>query len=155
VDILRYTGEGGNAWPATSGPAEIQLSARQGVPYVPIADASSAGPPAPGTGPGSTPVAQTFGRFKFRIKGRKVPGKRGRKAKLTLTFKNAAGKRVARTKIKRKTRRRAKVRVSGVAATGSYRWVLKARKRRLARGKVTVGTVANLQASKAFVARVR
>jgi hypothetical protein len=155
LDILRYTGEGEKAWPSTAGPAEIQLSQRQGVPYVPITGASSSGPPAPGTGPGSTPVAKTFGRFKFKIKGRKVPGKRGKKAKLTLTFKNAAGKRAARVKIKRKAHRRAKVKVSGVAASGRYTWVLKARKRRLARGHFTVGVVKNLQASRAFVARVR
>ena len=48
LDVLRYTGEGGKAWPATSGPAEIQLSARQGVPYVPIAGTGTGGHP--GTG---------------------------------------------------------------------------------------------------------
>src|SRR3954463_15713374 len=47
LDILRYTGEGGAKWPTTSGPAEIQRSARQGVPYVPI------------TRPGATPTPIT------------------------------------------------------------------------------------------------
>jgi hypothetical protein len=37
LDVLKYTGEGGTRWPATAGPAEKQRSARQGVPYVPIA----------------------------------------------------------------------------------------------------------------------
>ena len=36
LDVLKYTGEGGTRWPATAGPAEVQRSARQGVPYVPI-----------------------------------------------------------------------------------------------------------------------
>jgi hypothetical protein len=150
VDILRYTGEGGNRWPTTSGPAEIQLSARQGVPYVPIA----------GTGPATTPPptpSRTFGRFRFTIKGATVPGRRGSKRKLTLTFKNASGKRVARTRFKRATRRRAKAKVSGVAATGSYRWVLRAGKRKLAAGRVKVRPVEGLQASPGttLVARVR
>jgi hypothetical protein len=90
LDIMRFTGAG---WPATAGPAEIQHSSRQGVPYVPIQTSSTQGPPAPGTGPGSKPAAKSFGRFKFKIKSRKVPGKRGKKAKLKLIFKNAAGKR--------------------------------------------------------------
>jgi hypothetical protein len=36
LDVLKYTGEGGTRWPATAGPAEVQRSKRQGVPYVPI-----------------------------------------------------------------------------------------------------------------------
>jgi hypothetical protein len=156
LDVMRYTGEGGNGWPATAGPAEIQHSSRQGVPYVPITGTTSE-PPKPGTGPGSKPVAKAFGRFKFKIKAkaRKIPGKRGRKAKLKLTFKNAAGKRVARKKLKLPARRRAKVKVSGVAAIGSYSWVLKARKRKVARGRFAVRAVPNLLASKPFVARVK
>ena len=153
LDIMRYTGEG---WPANAGPAEIQLSARQGVPYVPITGTTQE-PPKPGTGPGSKPVAKAFGRFKFKIKAkaRKVPGKRGRKTKLKLIFKNATGKRVARKKLKLRARRRAKVKVSGVAAIGTYKWVLKARKRKVARGRFTVRPVQNLLSSKPFVARAK
>jgi hypothetical protein len=147
VDVLRYTGEGGKAWPATSGPAEIQHSARQGVPYVPIA----------GTGTSSTPkpVKGTFGRFKFTLRVKKVPGKKGRKAKLRLTFTTAKGKRVARRGFKRVAGGPATAKVSGVAATGSYRWVVQAGKRKLASGKLKVKTVKGLAASKRFVARIK
>jgi hypothetical protein len=79
---------------------------------------------------------------------------RGRRTRLALSF-TKAGKRVARVRFKRAARRRAKVRVSGVAATGVYRWTLKARKRKLARGRVRVGAVADLKASAPFVVRLR
>jgi hypothetical protein len=45
LDILKYTGEGAARWPATAGPAEVQRSARQGVPYVPIAGVEDPPPP--------------------------------------------------------------------------------------------------------------
>jgi hypothetical protein len=32
LDILRYTGEGGRRWPATSGPAEVERAQHQGAP---------------------------------------------------------------------------------------------------------------------------
>jgi hypothetical protein len=33
LDVLKYTGEGGNRWPATAGPADAQRAQRQGVTY--------------------------------------------------------------------------------------------------------------------------
>ena len=53
LDILKYTGEDGKRWPATAGPAEVQRSARQGVPYVPIAGVQEPppSPPAPPVDP--------------------------------------------------------------------------------------------------------
>jgi hypothetical protein len=57
--------------------------------------------------------------------------------------------------VKTKTRRRAKVKVRGVAAVGTYRWVLKARNRRIARGRFTVRAVPNLKSSKRFVAKAK
>jgi hypothetical protein len=152
LDILRYTGEGGKAWPTTSGPAEIQLSARQGVPYVPIADASAPPSGTPTPTPGAT---QTFGRFKFTIKGKKLKGKRGKKKTLTLTFADSAGKRVGSARFKRKTGRKLKAKVTGVAATGTYKWVLKAGKRKLRSGSVKVGSVQSLASSATLVAKVK
>jgi hypothetical protein len=147
LDILRYTGEGGTKWPTTAGPAEIQLAARQGVPYVPIAHTTA--PPAP-----PAPPARSFGRFTFTIKGKKLRGRRGRKVRLALSF-TSAGKRVAVTRFKRKAGRRLKARVTGVAATGSYRWVLRAGRRKLARGRIRVGAVDGLKSTARLVARVR
>jgi hypothetical protein len=148
LDILRYTGENGAKWPTTAGPAEMQLSARQGVPYVPI---TGSAPPA---APPPAPPAKTFGRVKFTVKVRKVPGKRGRRARLALSF-TKGGQRLARVRFKRAAGRRARVRVSGVAATGAYRWQLKAGRRTLKRGRVKVRPVANLQSTATLVARVR
>jgi hypothetical protein len=139
LDVLRYTGEGGKAWPATSGPAEVQHSSRQGVPYVPIAGTGTSGTPAGGAkGP--------FGRFKFTVKVKKALARK----KLTLTF-TKAGKRVGRLSFKGKK----KAKVSGVTKPGSYRWALKAGKRKVAKGKFTVKAVANLKSTKTFVAKVK
>ncbi len=149
LDVLRYTGEGGTKWPATAGPAEIQLSRIQGVPYVPIA--GSTPPPAPTP----TPAGRTFGRFKFRIKGKRVPGRRGKRVRLTLTFTDSARKVVGRVRFRRPAGRRARARVAGVAVTGRYRWRLEARTRTLRRGRVTVGAMPGLQSSVRLVARVR
>ncbi len=149
LDVMRYTGEGGSAWPATSGPAEVQHSKIQGVPYVPIPGTSGA-PPTPAPTP-----SRTFGRFKFKIKGKKVPGRRGRKVKLTLTFKNSAKQVVGRVRFKRAAGRKARARVKGVAASGSYRWVLKAGKRKLKSGRFTVRTVSGLKSTTTLAAKVR
>jgi hypothetical protein len=147
LDILRYTGEGGSKWPATAGPAEIQLAARQGVPYVPIA--GSAPPPSP---PGAS--TRSFGRFRFTIAAGKLRGRRGRRVRLALAF-TRAGKPVRVVRFKRKAGHRPRARVSGVAATGAYRWVLRVRGRRLARGRVKVGALKGLKSTATLVARVR
>ena len=61
LDILKYTGEGGKRWPSTAGPAEIQRSARQGVPYVPIEGVQQ--PPQPPVDPeGESPRPCLTGR---------------------------------------------------------------------------------------------
>ena len=71
LDILKYTGEGGTRWPATAGPAEVQRSARQGVPYVPIGGAKTT--PLPSVPkPASNRV---LGKFAFTARAKRVPGK--------------------------------------------------------------------------------
>ena len=133
VDILKYTGEGGSRWPATAGPAEIQRSARQGVPYVPIAGASTKVVSAP-----TVTAAREVGKFSFTVKVKKVPGKSGKKAKLTLAFTNASGKVVARLSVKKVAGKKATIKVRGVGVAGSYGWTVKAGKKGVARGKLAV-----------------
>jgi hypothetical protein len=130
LDILKYTGEGGSRWPATAGPAEIQRSARHGVPYVPI----------PGTG-GQLPQtgqARKAGRFSFTARVKRVPGKAGTRRALTLKFTNARGRLVERVTVRRQAGRRTSVQVRGVAVAGRYRWSLLAGSRRLTRGSLRV-----------------
>ena len=132
LDILRYTGEGGTKWPTTAGPAEIQRTARQGLPYVPIKGASPA--PAP---PAVKPDTRTLGTFAFTARIKKVAGRKGKSTRLTLVF-TSAGKSVGKVSFKRKAGRKATAKVSGVAVTGKYAWAIKAGRKTLAKGRITV-----------------
>ena len=140
LDILKYTGEGGAKWPATAGPAEVQRSARQGVPYVPIAGTKTAPLPA-------APKAQTrkLGKFAFTARAKRVPGKGSRT--LVLSFRTAAGKLAGSLKVKRAGGKKATVKVTGVAVTGRYRWTLRAGKKMLARGRTTAKQASGLSLS--------
>lgn len=154
LDILRYTGEGGSRWPTNAGPAEVQRSARQGVPYVPIKTASTTPLPAPATP--STPSGRTLGSFAFTAKV-KVPGRKGRMTSLVLAFTDAAGKRVGSVRFKRSAARTAVLKVTGVAVSGRYRYTLKAGRKVLKRGRVKVTRKSGLALSPGakLVARVR
>jgi hypothetical protein len=144
LDVLKYIGEGGKRWPATAGPAEIQRAKRQGVPYVPIGGAANAPGPLPGAGPSKqgspSAAAQTraTGKFSLKAKVKRVPGKKGKKAKLTLRFFNAKGKRVAAATVKKAAGKKATLKVSGVAVAGKYTYAVFAGKKRVAKGKFTV-----------------
>jgi hypothetical protein len=157
LDILRYTGEGGNAWPATAGPAEVQRSARQGVPYVPITGDN--GKPVTSTLPGAKagPDTRSVGRVRFTAKLKKVAGKRGKKSKVKFAFFTAAGKKVGAASVKKAAGKAAKVKISGGAVTGSYKWTAKAGKKTLGRGKFTVKQTPNftLAPSKTLSVRAR
>jgi len=146
LDILKYTGEGGTRWPATAGPAEEQRSKRQGVPYVPITVAGAPVATTPLPGPTAAP-ARDLGSFSFTAKAKKVPGKKGGKVTLTLTFANAKGKTVGAAKVKRAAGRKATVKVTGVAASGRYSWKLKAGKKVLAKGSFSVKKKSGLRLS--------
>ncbi len=149
LDILKYTGEGGKAWPATAGPAEVQRAARQGVPYVPLAKPGSAGTVATTPLPGATTPAtdsRTIGRIKFTAKlKKKLPGKRGKKAKVTFTFFDAKGKKVGKASVRKVAGKKAKVRIFGGAVAGTYRWTAKAGKRTLGKGRLTVKQTAGMK----------
>ena len=151
LDILKYTGEGGKRWPATAGPAEQQRSARQGVPYVPIAgsggSAQGGSPPQSQPG-GSADAPRALGAFRFKTKVRRVPGRRaGKRTLLTLTFSDKTGRRVGRLKFRRAARRKTTLTVRGVAVPGRYRWTLKAGRKVLRRGRVAAKPAAGLSLS--------
>jgi len=155
LDILRYTGEGGARWPATAAPAEVQRSARQGVPYVPIKAASGPVSTAPLPKPSAAP--RSLGSFAFTVEVRRVPGKKGRRTRLVLSFTNAAGKRVGSVRFKRAAARKATAKVTGVAVSGRYRYTLRAGRKVLGRGRVTVRPKSGLSLSPGatLAARVR
>ncbi|HVL94692.1 MAG TPA: hypothetical protein VM266_02425 [Solirubrobacteraceae bacterium] len=143
LDIMRYTGEGGTRWPTTSGPAEIQRAARQGVPYKPITNGGQPVPtqPLPPTGGADE---RAIGRIRFVAKLKKVPGRRGRKTRITFTFRDSKGKKVGRASVRKPAAKRAKVRIFGGAVAGTYRWTAKAGKRTLGRGKIRVKKADNM-----------
>ena len=155
LDILRYTGEGGKRWPATAGPAEQQRSARQGVPYVPIAGAGGASPqggsPPPQSQPGGSPDGspRSLGAFRFSTKLRRVPGRAGKRTLLSLSFSDKAGRSVGRVKFRRASRSKTALTVRGVAVPGRYRWTLKAGRKVLRRGTVATKPAAGLSLSPA------
>jgi len=175
LDILRYTGEGGGKWPATSGPAEAQRAQIQGVPYVPLAGTSRGGGPLPapkggtgggtggsggstggpgGTGPGG--FARAIGRIRFTMKVKGL--NRRRRNVLRLTFYNAKKKKVGSTvRLKKRGGKRGvtRIRVTGAAVAGTYRWVLRrhlegrkrTRSKVVKRGRITVKPVAGMTLS--------
>ena len=158
LDILRYTGEGGSKWPATAGPAEVQRSARQGVTYVPLTTTSGPVATAPLPKP-TAPAAKdrSLGSFAFRTTVKRVPGKKGRRTSLVLSFTDTAGKRVGSVRFTRAAARRTTVKVTGVAVSGRYRYTLRAGRKVLRRGTVRVGRTSGLALSPGarLVARVR
>ena len=167
LDILRYTGEGGKRWPATAGPAEVQRSARQGVPYVPIqrdeepAGVQPSSAPASSSAQSAAPAPavapRSLGRFRFHAKLRRVPGRRGKRVPIVLKITDASGRVVQRLKVRRRARLKAVVHVRGVAVTGRYGWRATARGRRLGRGRLTVrpDTGVSLSPRRTMVARTR
>lgn len=146
LDIFKYTGEGGKRWPATAGPAEVQRSARQGVPYVPIAGVETPtvpnAPGAPGSpGAPATPVVadkRKLGRFSFKARAKRVSGRRGSKQQLLLGFIDGKGKSVGKIRIARRAGGATTVRVKGIGVVGKYRWILKSRGKAVGRGTFTV-----------------
>ena len=150
LDILAYTGEGGNRWPTTAGPAEVQRSARQSVPYVPIprefAPAGRRTPTEPGVspgGPGTSPAPignpRKIGPVRFVAKLLQLKGRRrGARIPVVVEIRNARGVVVQRFTVKRRARRPGPVKVRGVAFAGRYTWRAVGRGRLLGKGKFTV-----------------
>ena len=156
LDILKYTGEGGTRWPATAGPAEVQRSARQGVPYVPIAGVGGPPPPSEPAAPASppseppppaAPAARTLGKFSIKTRLSRVPGRAGRRAAMMLTFTTESGRRVGRVRVRRIAGRRTTIEVRGVAIPGRYRWTLRVGRKVLRRGTTIANPAAGLKLS--------
>ena len=158
LDVLRYIGEGGAAWPATAGPAEIQRTQRQGN-YKPPAGGGQPSPP--GTTPpgGSTPGAgqRSLGPVSFSARIR-VRGKRGKRVKLSFTATDTRGRSVAKVRFKARAGKRTRVRGSGVAVAGTYKYVIRVGKRIAKRGRIVVKPSARplkLAANQTFSVRIR
>jgi hypothetical protein len=136
MDVLKYTGPG---WPATAGPAEDQRRLWHGLKPL------SPGTSAPGTTPGGTPApsgqgqkSRRFGTFSVRAALKKVPGKKGKKVKLTVSFLDAGLAVVGKATVKAKAGSAKRLKLTGTAEAGRYRYVVRAGRKTLKRGGFTV-----------------
>jgi hypothetical protein len=153
MDVLRYTGEG---WPKNSPPAEEQRMAWHGLG--PVSPATPGTTPQQPAQPATKPQSQRrFGTFRARTALKKVPGKKGKRTKLTVTFLDAGFAAVGKATVRVKAGRKATLRMTGTAETGAYRFVVRAGRKQLKRGgfKVAERKGASLPAGTVIRARVR
>jgi hypothetical protein len=124
MDVLRYTGEGGTRWPATSGPAEVQRARQQGVtPPAPTGTPPPPPPPQQGDPPPQGPRLKV-GRRLF-TKHVRVPDVRGRRrAELVLSlYKNK--RLVTRVRLSVRDRRVTRLRSQVAGLAGHYRYTVR------------------------------
>jgi hypothetical protein len=160
LDVFRYTGEGGDGWPATAGPAEAQRARQQGAaPQGGGGGGASGGTPLTPVEPSRDGRAQ--GRRSFKTKVRVPDRRRSQRATLVVTFKDSAGRIV--------TRVRKRVRDNGVRAlkgslaglAGRYRYTVRLgdRGKILKRGSVVLkqrrGFQSGIRSDQALVCQLR
>jgi hypothetical protein len=145
LDVFRYTGESGGAWPATSGPAEAQRGRK----------------PAVQSGQAAAPSkdARAQGRRSFRVKVRVPNIKRTRRATLVVSFYDRAGRLVSRVRKRTRDNGRRSIRASVAGLTGRYRHTVRLgdRGKILRRGTFRVKTYpggVGLDSDKAMVCQI-
>ena len=160
-DVLRYTGEDGERWPSTAGPAEVQRAKWQGAPrpagakQTQSAKSSPAvsGAPTVNTNPGPKRLASGNSQPGFAKKlaqVRRLGGATFRKtlrlrtaarrgAKAVLTIRNAKGSMVSRVRVPAKAgARKVRVKAQITGVRGTYRWSATYAGKRLGGGKFKV-----------------
>ncbi|MGH2837239.1 MAG: LVIVD repeat-containing protein [Thermoleophilaceae bacterium] len=137
MDVLRYTGEGGNAWPATAGDQDEQRRAYRGVTSEPeqpapaeppSGDPPAAEPPANQGGGAQGPADSEPRRIggASRVVELRVPGKRGKRT-LTATFRNRIGAVVSKLRFKARAGRKRTLKLSVAGVPGRYTYVIRVR----------------------------
>ena len=160
LDVFRYTGEGGEAWPATAGPAEDQRARQQGASQQGAGSGGGAGPgAAPASQPG--PDGRAQGRRNFRIKVR-VPDRRKVKSTIVVvSFTDRAGRLVTRVRkrVRDNGRRTLKASVAGLAGRYRYSVRLGDRGKIIRRGSFAVrqqrGVQTGIRSDQALVCQLR
>ncbi len=179
-DVLRYTGEDGERWPSTAGPAEVQRAEQQGAPP----PAGAAGTPSAQSNPAVTgeptinrnagPIRLASGNVKAGFE-RRLAAKRklggasfrrtvqlGRAARagdeVVLTIRSAGGGIVSRSRVAVAAGRRSlTVKAQITAVRGTYRYTARHAGQKVAAGKFKVaGTAAGarLAAGQTLVCRI-
>ena len=160
-DVLRYTGERGERWPSTAGPAEVQRAEQQGAPAPAGAkstESAKANPAVTGektvnSNPGPKRLASgnsTPGWAKKLARVRNLAGATFSKSvkldkaatkgtKAVLTLRNSVGGILARKSVKVKSgakKFRVKAQITGVR--GTYRYSISVKGKSLSKGKFKV-----------------
>jgi len=180
-DVLRYTGEDGDRWPSTAGPAEVQRARQQGQTPPAAADETDSaknspavtGEPTVNTNPAPPRLASgsVRGDFASRLAAnRKLAGatftrtlKLGRtakkNAKALLTIRTAQGTIVSRVRVPVKAGKRSvKVRAQITGVRGKYRYSATYAGKRIGNGRFAVegkpAASAQLKANETLVCRI-
>jgi hypothetical protein len=180
-DVLRYTGEDGERWPSTAGPAEVQRAEQQGHGPPPgaertdsaLSSPASSGEPTVNTNPGPKRLASGNARRGFarelarvrRLGGAMLTRKLDlgttarRGGKVTLTIRTAKGGIVSRVKAAVKAGQRSvKVRAQITGVRGTYRWSAAYAGRTVGKGRFKVAgkpaASAQLKANQTLVCRI-
>jgi hypothetical protein len=159
LDVFRYTGEGGEGWPATSGPAETQRARQQGAGQQGGAGGNPGGTPLAPAQPSADGRAQ--GKRSFKSKVRVPNRKRSKRATLVVTFKDSAGRIV--TRVRKRVRdngvRTLKGSITGLAGRYRYSVRLGDRGKILKRGSFVVkqrrGFQSGIRSDQALVCQLR
>ena len=162
LDVYRYTGEGGEAWPATSGPAETQRARQQGA-TAPAANGSSGSAGGPGTAPAqpASTDARKQGRRSLRMYARVPDVKGSKRTTLVITFKDRAGRIVSRVRHRVRDNGKRTIRASIAGLAGRYRYTIRNgdRGKTLRRGTFVVkgraGKNTGLASDQALVCQIR
>ena len=151
MDVLRFTGSG---WPADAPAADVQRLKQNGFWTKPV---TPNGPVSPGGGSPTPAGERRFGRIKARTKKLKVPGRRGKRTRLVVSFVDSGAAVVGRSAVRKPARRKVRLRFSGVAEAGRYRYIVRAGRKVLRRGRFTVRATPGLSlpARKVIAARAR
>jgi hypothetical protein len=157
LDIFRYRGENGDAWPATAGPAEVQRARQQGA-----SQPGAQQPPAPPQQGAQQPLdGRAQGRRALRINVRVPDRANSKRATLVVSFNDRAGRLVTRVRTRVRDNGRRTLRASVAGLAGRYRYSVRLGDRGaiLKRGSFAVkrqpGTQTGIRSDQALVCQIR
>jgi hypothetical protein len=133
LDVFKYTGENGAAWPATAGAAEVQRARVQGA-----AAPNPTGTGQPGGGQQQGPRTRVGRRAV--TKHVRIPNGRDKKVTLVLSFYDSKKRLQTRLRLRARDGRIARVRAQVAGLAGHYRYTIRLgdRGRMLGRGLIRV-----------------
>jgi hypothetical protein len=123
LDVFKYTGEDGAAWPATSGPAEVQRARQQGA--APPNPTGTGQPPGAGQGGGQQQGPRSRVGRRALTKHVRVPNGRDKKVTLVLSFYDKRKRLQTRLRLRTRDGRVARIRAQVAGLAGHYRYTIR------------------------------